>query len=185
MNIIEKIEAAASRRQASVVFPEGNDARTLQAVAMLMERRIVRPVVIGNRAALSQVASEAGIELSPTLRVIEPATFEQLDEFAQEFYALRKHPDYQDQAVQIYRDTIARHTAAGHEQLPTMAHYLSRIVQTAGVREGQDRDLKDGGGRGTSQDRNGRPNQAANKGAGQSEGIHGGAVYGGSTGQAV
>ena len=35
------------------------------------------------------------------------------------------HEDYQRLALKIYRDTIAMRTAAGHDQLPVMAHYLA------------------------------------------------------------
>ena len=91
MNIIERWQASASALQASVVFPEGEDSRTLQAVALLSERGIARPVVIGKRESVLRVANEAGIGLPDGLRVIEPAMFERLDEFAETFYQLRKH----------------------------------------------------------------------------------------------
>jgi len=94
-----------------VVFPEGHDSRTLRAVALLMERGIVRPVVIGKRAALLQVANEAGISLPSARRVIEPTTFERLDEFAETFYELRKHKGI-SRAQARQRQARQRHQSA-------------------------------------------------------------------------
>ena len=39
---------------------------------------------------------------------------------------------YQRDALRIYRDTIAMRTAAGHEQVPTMAHYLADRFRDGG-----------------------------------------------------
>lgn len=39
---------------------------------------------------------------------------------------------YQQRALSIYRDTIAMRTAAGHGQLPTMAHYLADRFRDGG-----------------------------------------------------
>lgn len=40
--------------------------------------------------------------------------------------------DYQRQALDIYRDTIAMRTAAGHGQVPAMAHYLADRFRDGG-----------------------------------------------------
>ena len=40
--------------------------------------------------------------------------------------------DYQQTALSIYRDSIAMRTAAGHGQVPTMAHYLADRFRDAG-----------------------------------------------------
>jgi len=42
---------------------------------------------------------------------------------------------YQRQALSIYRDTIAMRTAAGHGQVPTMAHYLADRFRDGGFDE--------------------------------------------------
>ena len=39
---------------------------------------------------------------------------------------------YQEAALQIYRDTIAMRTAAGHGKVPEMAHYLADRFRDAG-----------------------------------------------------
>ena len=39
---------------------------------------------------------------------------------------------YQQQALRIYRDTVAMRTAAGHRQLPVMAHYLADRFRDGG-----------------------------------------------------
>lgn len=39
---------------------------------------------------------------------------------------------YQQQALQVYRDTIGMRTAAGHEMVPTMAHYLADRFRDGG-----------------------------------------------------
>ncbi|HJL92406.1 MAG TPA: hypothetical protein QGF04_01330, partial [Woeseiaceae bacterium] len=43
--------------------------------------------------------------------------------------------DYQKHALQIYRDTIAMRTAAGHNQVKVMAHYLADRFRDGGFPE--------------------------------------------------
>ncbi|MFQ5882129.1 MAG: phosphate acetyltransferase [Candidatus Methylomirabilales bacterium] len=90
MQVIEGLRTAARAVDATVVFPEGEDWRILQAAAMLTRERIVRPVLLGDPAKIVHAATEAEADLSPSVRMLDPATSERVDDFAHRLYEQRK-----------------------------------------------------------------------------------------------
>lgn len=91
MNIIEQLRNTARAVEATIVFPEAEDQRTLHAVARLAKDQIVNPVLVGDLAKIHRAASEAGIELPASVQILDPATSKKSDEFAETLYELRKH----------------------------------------------------------------------------------------------
>lgn len=89
MQAIERLRTGARAVDATVVFPEGEDQRILQAVALLAREEIVRPVLLGDPAKILRSATEAGADLPPTVRMLDPATSEKGDAFADWLHDLR------------------------------------------------------------------------------------------------
>ena len=81
MAIVERLIAQAKQRQRSVVLPEGDDPRILQAARRLHDEGIARPVLIGERAALEEAASSAGVPLDP-IETVSPSASAALDAYA-------------------------------------------------------------------------------------------------------
>jgi phosphate acetyltransferase len=84
----ESFQQAARAKQRVIVFPEGDDERTLEAVARLQLAELVRPVVIGEpeivRAAVQRHGGSGdGVEV---IRHLDDARYE---EFVHELHALR------------------------------------------------------------------------------------------------
>ena len=63
MGIVERLIAQAKQRRRTVVLPEGNDPRILEAARRLHDQGIARPILIGARAALEEAAAAAGVPL--------------------------------------------------------------------------------------------------------------------------
>lgn len=63
MPFLDRILAAARRRQATVVLPEGEDARIVAAARALLDQHIARPVLLGTAEAVATAAGEAGVAL--------------------------------------------------------------------------------------------------------------------------
>ena len=83
MQIIERLIAAAKAHPGTVVLPEGEDARVLEAIARLRAQGIARPVVVGARDAFESAAREAGVS-ARGIEVHDPreARDDELDELA-------------------------------------------------------------------------------------------------------
>jgi phosphate acetyltransferase len=88
---LEKLKALAAKRNATVVFPEGEDPRTLQAVEMLTEQKMCRPILIGSEAVIRAAAREQGYKLLG-VKILEPAT-EVTEERVNKFQVMLALPD--------------------------------------------------------------------------------------------
>jgi len=73
-----------------IVFPEGDNEKILRAAQILIEEEIAQPILIGNSDKIRAVMQELGLDFNGSLQIIEPATWEKTEEYAQEFYRLRQ-----------------------------------------------------------------------------------------------
>lgn len=80
-DFLEHMKQRARANKKTIVLPEGEDPRTIEAAQMIVDEGIANLIVIGN----PQDISIDGV------RVINPATCEKTDEYAELFYELRKH----------------------------------------------------------------------------------------------
>ena len=90
MNFVEEMKAKASEFQNSLVLPEGNEVRKIAAASLIMAEKLAKSVtLLGNPDEIKKIASEKGIDLSQ-VEVLDPATSPWCEEFANEYYELRK-----------------------------------------------------------------------------------------------
>ncbi len=74
-----------------IVFPEGDNEKILKAAQVLIEDEIAIPILVGNKDKIHAKMEELGISFNgsaPT--IIDPATFEKSEEYAQELFRLRQ-----------------------------------------------------------------------------------------------
>ena len=81
MDIVARLIAQAKERRRTVVLPEGDDPRILQAARRLHDEGIARPILIGTRAALEDAAASAGVLLDG-IRSVAPSASGALDAYA-------------------------------------------------------------------------------------------------------
>jgi phosphate acetyltransferase len=84
-NVIEKLQRHPKR----VVFPEGEEPRILQAARQFYALRLGAPIVLGDAAKIKAIAEGLNIPLEG-IRVINPPVSEELDNFANRFFRLRR-----------------------------------------------------------------------------------------------
>lgn len=77
MSVIDDIAAASKRARPHVVLSEGNDPRIIEAATQAAREKLARLTLIGQTAV-------------PGVTVIDPATAEKREAYAQAFYNLRK-----------------------------------------------------------------------------------------------
>ena len=84
-NVIEKLQRHPKR----VVFPEGDEPRILQAARQFQALRLGAPIVLGDPAKIKEVAADLNIPLEG-IRIINPETSEELENFTKRFHSLRR-----------------------------------------------------------------------------------------------
>jgi len=89
-NVIEKLQRHPKR----VVFPEGEEPRILQAARQFCALRLGAPIVLGDMAKVKAVADRLNIPLEG-IRIINPPQSEELENFANRFYRLRREKGVQ------------------------------------------------------------------------------------------
>jgi phosphate acetyltransferase len=91
MPILTTLHDRARAANKRIVFPEGEDQRTVEAAASLLEHKLARPILIGRPSVIEKHAHELGVNLAPHATIIDPLRSELTDGFARELYQLRKH----------------------------------------------------------------------------------------------
>ena len=72
-----------------IVFTEGHDARILEATARLVEGGFLTPILIGNVDEVKANAAKGGFNIEG-VQIIDPATYEGMDDMVETMVALRK-----------------------------------------------------------------------------------------------
>lgn len=89
MSFIEEMKKRASSSIKTIVLPEANDKRVLEASQTVMKEKFAKVVLVGNKEEAEQVAKENGIDISG-VEFVEPAKSAKYGEYVQAFYELRK-----------------------------------------------------------------------------------------------
>jgi phosphate acetyltransferase len=82
------VERARANLQ-SIVLPEGEEPRTIQAAAICQQRGIAQCILLGKADIIHQVAEAQGIELPEGLKIIEPDDIR--EDYVPAMVELRKH----------------------------------------------------------------------------------------------
>ena len=84
-NLIEILKANPRK----IVYTEGTDARILASAARLKKDGFLTPVLVGNVEAVKAAAEKGGFDIEG-LEILDPATYERMDEMVDTMVALRK-----------------------------------------------------------------------------------------------
>jgi len=81
----------AKRQKKHIVLPEGNDERILKAVEKLIAQDIVDITLLGDATEIGVLVKKLGLNLDlNAVRIHNPATSEQYDDYVETLYTLRK-----------------------------------------------------------------------------------------------
>lgn len=89
MNFIESIKKRAKKDIKTIVLPEGNDIRTIQAVEKVINEKFADVIVLGKKDEILKMAKENNINISG-VKIINPVEDKRFEKFVKEFYELRK-----------------------------------------------------------------------------------------------
>ncbi|MET9428743.1 phosphate acetyltransferase [Streptomyces sp. NPDC003036] len=82
-------QARADRRR--VVLPEGTEERVLRAADVLVRRDVCALTLLGDVEVIRKKAADLGVDLGADTQLIDPATSELRQRFAERYAALRAH----------------------------------------------------------------------------------------------
>jgi phosphate acetyltransferase len=85
LSILEKLKARARTDKKQIVFPEGQDDRTLLAVAQVEVEQLVKPIVLGCEETVRKRAAELGLNLDSIL-VVDPKQSRDVERYGLLYY---------------------------------------------------------------------------------------------------
>ncbi|MBR0462854.1 MAG: phosphate acetyltransferase [Clostridia bacterium] len=89
MAIIEKIKAKAAANVKTIVLPEGEEERNVQAAAKVVEAGLANIIMLGDPEKVQAVADKFGVSLKG-ITIVNPATSDKAPAYADTLYELRK-----------------------------------------------------------------------------------------------
>ncbi len=90
MTLIEKIIARAQANKQRIVLPESMEERTLTAADRALADGLAQIILIGNKEEIFALANKLNLSHIDRATIIDPATSEKTEEYAQLLYELRK-----------------------------------------------------------------------------------------------
>lgn len=90
MNFIEGIKEKAKKDLKSIVLPETEDIRILQATEKILKEGFSNVILIGNDENIKKFANENNINIEGA-KIVEPSKSSKYDEYVNTFYELRKN----------------------------------------------------------------------------------------------
>lgn len=104
MSFIDEIKQRAKSKIKTIVLPEGNDIRTIEAASIALKEEYANIILIGNEEEIKNIASEHNFNIAKA-SIINPLSSINYDGFVQAFYELRKEKGMTiDKAKELMKD---------------------------------------------------------------------------------
>ena len=129
------VERARSNRR-RIVLPEGDDDRVLRAAEILQRRDVCDLVVLGPAAAVRELASREGVDLTG-IELVDPADSPDLERYAQEYARLRAHKGVDAERARevmqegAYFGTMMVHLGDADGMVSGAAHTTANTIRPA------------------------------------------------------
>lgn len=89
MSFIDEIKNRAKKDIKTIVLPEANDLRTIEATANVLKEGFANIVLIGNEEEIKKLAKDNNFDIS-NAKIINPKNSDKYDIYVAKFYELRK-----------------------------------------------------------------------------------------------
>lgn len=89
MSFIEEIKNRASENIKTIILPESEDVRVLEAASRVTKEGFAKIILIGNKDEANELANKNNIDIQE-IQIIDPEKSEKYDEYVNAFYELRK-----------------------------------------------------------------------------------------------
>ena len=89
MSFIEDVKAKAKAKMKTIVLPEAEDKRTLEAAEQIKKEGFAKLILLGNKESVEKDTHEYGFDLSG-IEIVDPKTSPCLDDYVSTLVELRK-----------------------------------------------------------------------------------------------
>lgn len=106
MSFIEDVKIRAKQNLKTIVLPEAEDIRTLEAASIVLKQQFANVILIGNEEKILSKAKDNELNISG-IRIIDPKTSNKYDEYVENLYELRKNKGMTiDKAKELVLDPV-------------------------------------------------------------------------------
>ena len=106
MSFIDEIKQRAKKQIKTIVLPEAEDIRILEATSQVLKEQYANIVLVGNLEKIKTKAKQNNIAIEGA-KIIDPVTSEKYEEYVQLLYDLRKHKGITiEQARELVKDPV-------------------------------------------------------------------------------
>lgn len=106
MTFIDRVKQRAKEEIKTIVLPEANDIRVLQAAEQILKEEFAKIVLIGNEDEIQKIANENNINISKA-KIVNPITSTKHAEYVNLLYELRKQKGMtKEKAEELVNDPV-------------------------------------------------------------------------------
>ena len=106
MSFITEIKNKAKSNIKTIVLPEANDIRVLEATQKILNEGFANIILVGNEEEINKLAKKNNINISHA-KIVNPLESEYYNKYVQDFYELRKHKGITiEKAEELMKDSV-------------------------------------------------------------------------------
>ncbi len=106
MSMVDDIKKKAKSKLMTIVLPEGDEPRTVQAAKIIKDDGLAKPVLLGGKTAVEKTAKDTNTDISG-IEIIDPATSPKAENYAKELFELRKAKGVtEEDAAKLVQDVM-------------------------------------------------------------------------------
>ena len=106
MSMVDDIKKKAQSKLMTIVLPEGDEPRTVQAAKIIKDDGLAKPVLLGSKTAVEKTAKDTNTDITG-IEIIDPATSLKAEAYAKELFELRKAKGVtEEDAAKLVQDVM-------------------------------------------------------------------------------
>jgi phosphate acetyltransferase len=106
MDLLDQIKQNAALYNMRIVLPEGTEPRTLKAAHIILNEKIARLILLGNKSEILKKSAELGIDVSKA-ELVDPVTDQRREVYASTMVEIRKEKGLtKEEALNMLNDPL-------------------------------------------------------------------------------
>ena len=89
MSFIENVKQRAKKQMKTIILPEAEDIRVIEAASKVIEQGFAKVILLGNEEQIKKDANDKNLDLNG-IKIIDPNKSEKKEEYAEALFELRK-----------------------------------------------------------------------------------------------
>lgn len=90
MNLLDQIMERAKSNAQRIVLPEGTEIRTLKAANIVLQEKLAKVILIGDKNEIEKLAKDNDLQHITDAEIVDPETDERMGKYTQILFDLRK-----------------------------------------------------------------------------------------------